>query len=129
LILDFGGNKGLDDKNKLNLGDKVTVTLGKADQPGVPKWKRYGVCSNSADTDVIDNNFPVFDLFPQKYPCRITLTDRADKIYRFDILTGPRPKNPGMTVKCVTGSQAFCAGVQVPTNVPQGVSTPPPDVQ
>ena len=88
LILDFAGKSGLDNPNRLDLTKKIQVTAGLR-QVVYPEWLGYGVCSDSPNTGQLSPTISSFSIWPQSFPCEITLEDVNSKLYHFTILEGP----------------------------------------
>jgi hypothetical protein len=124
LILAYAGAGGLDNDTKLDIRDRVTVTLG-APPKGQPKWGAYGLCSSTANYDEFIDGFPSIDFFPSHYPCRFTAATTDGTLYQFAIKSAPQSAK-GLTVACPdnVANPAWCAGVQVVG--PQQINGPPP---
>jgi hypothetical protein len=124
LILAYAGSGGLDNDTKLDLRDRVTVTLG-APGKGQAKWGAFGLCSNTANYGEFQNNFWALDFFPSKYPCRFTAAQTDGTLFQFVIRTAPQSPS-GLTVACPANvsDPAWCAQAQVVG--PQAVNAPPP---
>jgi hypothetical protein len=126
LIMDFAGGSGLDNTNKLDTRDRVTITLGAPKQNG-PAWATYGICSTKPNTGQFEDRFYSTAFFPTKTPCRITLADSAGALYQFVIKTLPQSPG-GLSTACPdnVSNPAFCQS-QVEVTGPQQINIGSPD--
>ncbi|MPZ58616.1 MAG: hypothetical protein GEU91_19430 [Rhizobiales bacterium] len=122
LIITVGGSRGLVNKNPFNKNKIIYVNLG-APQDSGPKWKLYGVCTNTPDQDV-NPHFPSFPIVTVDYPCRISLTDTNDT--RYELVVRNEPPDP--VIGCGSSdSPAWCQAANVSRdNKSWYINTPPP---
>jgi len=125
VIFDYAGDTGLDNKNKLDLKDRVTLTLGAPAKDG-PVWTTYGICSNKPNTGQFEDGFYSVAFFPPKQPCRITLADSNGALYQFGIKTLPQSPG-GLSTYCPEGvsNPTWCGFVVVPG--PQQINARSPE--
>lgn len=151
LIFAVGGSNGLVVKTPAPKATPIMldwytarVALGGPNTKKVG-WKKYGICSNTADSEFLSNDPGGFGLNPNVLPtinssntCMITLEDQAGKIYQFKLkrlaTTGslpivfwPQPYTGGgqfpahrdATVKCVDNSEWCTVGLIETAQKPQ----------
>jgi hypothetical protein len=135
IIFAFAGTTGLDNPNQLDNRNRVTVTLGIA-QNGIPQWSQFGLCSLT-NSKPIDPNAPFVRFWPT-YPCTVSVTDLKGKLvagdiglYQFTITQGPIfPNLNPLVVSCagVTTNTAWCANVMSKgVTGPNDINTQPPN--
>ena len=124
LNIAYAGPGGLDNTQKLDLADRVTVTLGTPPK-SLPQWSAYGLCSAKANYGQFQNGFFALDFFPSKYPCRFTAQKTDGSLYQFEIKTAPASPS-GLSVSCPANvsNPAWCAGVYVPAGENQQINAP-----
>lgn len=114
-----GGTRGLANKTKLDKEKLVNISYGHP--PNTTLWKSIGVCSDNANDQNLNPNFPSIDVFPPAYPCVISALNVDGNVYQLRLTKGP----PNVTVTCSGMLQAaWCRMTNtLPPNKVIGAST------
>jgi len=111
-------NIGTPPPTKFNPNEMINIYLGMLESN---PWTKYGICSEEADEFFSEGqNLLQISGKNRNYPCAITLQDRNNKLYQFEIKS-----NAPLTTACIPGKQnVWCENVQ---SSGRNINTQPPN--